>query len=51
MTKPDLRTLTLLLAKISEYLPKHDRIYPKNALILSVCLLIKKTVNRNAGPA
>ena len=39
--------LTPLLAKINEYLPKHDKSCVKNVLILSLCLLIKETVNLN----
>jgi len=39
--------LTPLLAKISEYLPNHGKSCVKNVLILSLCLLIKETVNLN----
>lgn len=39
--------LTPLVAKISEYLPNHDKSCVKNVLILSLCLLIKETVNLN----
>ncbi len=39
--------LTPLLAKISEYLPNQGKCCVKNVLILSLCLLIKETVNLN----
>lgn len=39
--------LTPPLAKISEYLPNHGKNCVKNVLILSLCLLIKETVNLN----
>ncbi len=39
--------LTPLLDKISEYLPNHGKSCVKNVLILSLCLLIKETVNLN----
>lgn len=39
--------LTPLLAKISEYLPNQGKCCIKNVLILSLCLLIKETVNLN----
>jgi len=39
--------LTPLLAKISEYLPNHGKICVKNVLTLSLCMLIKETVNLN----
>ena len=39
--------LTPLLAKISEYFPNHERTCLKNVLTLSLCVLIKETVNLN----
>ena len=39
--------LTPLLGKINEYLPNHSKSCVKNVLILSLCLLIKETVNLN----
>lgn len=39
--------LTPLLGKISEYFPNHGKGCLKNVLILSLCLLIKETVNLN----
>lgn len=39
--------LTPLLTKISEYLPNHGKSCVKNVLVLSLCLLIKETVNLN----
>ena len=39
--------LTPLLGKISEYLPNQGKSCVKNVLILSLCLLIKETVNLN----
>jgi hypothetical protein len=39
--------LTPLLAKISEYFPNHERTRLKNVLTLSLCILIKETVNLN----
>lgn len=39
--------LTPLLAKISEYLPNYGKCCIKNVLTLSLCLLIKETVNLN----
>lgn len=39
--------LTPLLGKISEYLPNHGKSCVKNVLILTLCLLIKETVNLN----
>ena len=39
--------LTPLLAKISEYLPNQGKSCVKNVLTLSLCLLIKETVNLN----
>jgi hypothetical protein len=38
---------TPLLAKISEYFPEHDKTCLKNVLTLSLCMLIKETVNLN----
>ena len=39
--------LTPLLDKISEYLPNHGKSCVKNVLTLSLCLLVKETVNLN----
>lgn len=39
--------LTPLLVKISEYFPEHDKTCLKNVLTLSLCILIKETVNLN----
>jgi len=39
--------LTPLLAKISEYFPDHDKTCLKNVLTLSLCMIIKETVNLN----
>lgn len=39
--------LTPLLNKISEYFPNHGKCCLKNILVLSLCLLIKETVNLN----
>lgn len=41
--------LTPLLGKISEYLPNHGKCCVKNILTLSLCVLIKETVNLNKG--
>lgn len=39
--------LTPLLGKISEYFPNHGKSCVKNVLILTLCFLIKETVNLN----
>lgn len=39
--------LTPLLGKISEYLPNHGKCCVKNILTLSLCVIIKETVNLN----
>lgn len=39
--------LTPLLAKISEYFPEPDKTCLKNVLTLSLCMIIKETVNLN----
>lgn len=39
--------LTPLLRKISEYFPNHGKCCLKNVLLLSLCVLIKETVNLN----
>ena len=39
--------LTPLLAKISEYFPEHGKTCLKNVLTLSLCMIIKETVNLN----